>query len=249
MPIVSAAKSDTGRQRDHNEDYIWINKEAAIYIVADGLGGHEAGEKASELTATTAGRLIVDGMRKQATQMEPAQIETLMVEALEASNKTVLAAANEDGQKRQMGATIVVAIVRLPKVYLCHAGDARVYLARDSKLMRLTEDDSFVAQLVAKGVISEDEARSHPYGSVVTKAIGQEPPLEPTFSTVDLNAGDWLLMCSDGLTDMVPETQIATELLLARGNPSRLVENLTNKANDAGGRDNISIVAIRVLPK
>jgi serine/threonine protein phosphatase PrpC len=247
MQFIFACRSDVGRVHTHNEDYIWIDENKGIFIIADGLGGHEAGEKASELTATTVGQMISDGLVPGEAPLSTEAVKSLMVRALEVSNEAVLAAANEEGQKRKMGATIVVILVQLPQVYICHAGDARVYLAREMTLTQITEDDSFVAQLVAAGVISEDEAKTHIYHSVVTKAIGQSPPLEPTFTKLDVVPKDWLLMCSDGLTDMVNETQIMSVLQAANGDPDYVVNTLTSAANDAGGKDNISVIAIRVL--
>jgi protein phosphatase len=247
MHAIFACQSDVGRVHTHNEDYIWVDGDKGIFIIADGLGGHEAGEVASQLTATTVGQMIAAGLPAAAAPFSPDVVKTEMVRALEASNETVLAAAHEEGQTRQMGATIVVLLLQLPKIYVCHAGDARVYLARDLTLTQLTEDDSFVAQLVAAGVISKDEAEAHAYRFVVTKAIGQNPPLEPTFSQLDARPNDWLLLCSDGLTDMVSEAHLLAALQTANGDPNHVVNTLTEAANAAGGKDNISVIAIRIL--
>ena len=247
MPVISAHNTDTGQVRTHNEDYIWIDEETGLYIVADGLGGHEAGEQASQLTATTAGQLIAAGLAKAGDQISDAAVESLMQHALEKANETVLTAARAAGQRRNMGATIVMALVRLPLVHLCHVGDARAYMIRDGQLSRLTEDDSYVAQLVSAGVISEEEARNHAYHSIVTKAIGQDPPLEPTSTTIKISPDDWLLMCSDGLTDMVSDQELLAESQQADGDPANLVAALVEAANSAGGKDNISIVVLKVV--
>lgn len=249
MSLVYAYQSDTGQTRQHNEDYIWVNGEAGIFIVADGVGGQEAGEMASRLTATTVAQQITAGINTGAGPLTPAEIEKLLLRALEVSNETVLAAAQKEGQLRQMGSTIVVVLVQLPSVYICHAGDTRAYLVHGGALTQLTEDDSYVAELVAAGVISKEDAKSHPYTSVITKAIGQDPPLEPTFAQLQVESGDWLLLCSDGLTNMVSEEEMLAQVKKSKGSPDYVVKTLTNAANEAGGRDNISIVAIRVLPE
>jgi len=247
MPIVFAFKSDVGQIRKHNEDFIWVDEDVGIFIIADGLGGHEAGEVASRLTATTVAQSMQNDIGTGLEDLSVGEIKALMLKAFEISNEVVIAAANEDGQRRRMGATIVAVLVRLPAVYICHAGDTRAYLAREKTLSQLTQDDSFVAELIAAGVISKDEAKTHMYQSVVTKAIGQGQPLEPTFTELTVRPDDWLLMCSDGLTNMVSEETILAELQQAQGDPDYVVETLTDAANAAGGKDNISIVALRVL--
>jgi protein phosphatase len=248
MSLLCAYKTDTGRLRKHNEDYVWTDETTGVFIVADGLGGQEAGEVASQITATTVARLITDGLNAGSAPPTPTELERLMLKALEDSNRAVLAAAHEDGQIRKMGATIVALVVRLPHVYICHAGDARAYLARGTALIQLTQDDSYVAELVAAGVISKEDAKHHPFMSIVTKAVGQEPPLEPTFTQLTVAANDWLLLCSDGLSNMVSDEGMLSHLQKANGSPQHLVEALTQAANEAGGKDNISVIAVRVLP-
>ena len=246
MPIVSAYKTDVGQMRTHNEDYVWVDEDAGIYIVADGLGGQEAGEVASQLTATTVAELILGGI-DGLEQLSTADIKKLMRKALEVSNETVLAMANQEGQARKMGATIVVVLVKAPAVYICHAGDTRAYLARGMTLTQVTRDDSFVAELIEADIISKEEARTNVYRSVVTKAVGQDPPLDPTFTELAVFPEDWLLVCSDGLTDMVEEEAIMPAIQKSRGDPDYVVETLTKAANEAGGKDNISIIAIKIL--
>jgi protein phosphatase len=249
MLIEFAYKSDKGQIRQHNQDYIWADGEAGVFIVADGMGGLEAGEVASQLSATTVARLIMEGLGGGQNQLPPGEVEQLMLKALESSNQAVLAAAREEGQIRKMGTTIVVVLVQLPTVFICHAGDTRAYLVRKATLTQLTEDDSYVAELVAAGVISKDDIKGHPFEHVVTKAIGQNSPLEPTFSQLNVEADDWLLLCSDGLTNMVSEEVLLLELNDANGDPNYVVDALTEAANKAGGKDNISVIAIRILPE
>jgi serine/threonine protein phosphatase PrpC len=264
MTTVHAQKTDTGRVRDHNEDYVWVDEQAGVYIVADGLGGHEAGEVASGLAATTVGEMIAARIVGGAALLSAEAARELLTDSIETANEKVSALAEVEKQDQRMGTVIVVALVRPPIVYdihigfgrayflrpcvayISHAGDARAYLVRGSAISLLTEDDSLVAQLVADGAISEVEAREHPQRNLITKMVGQDRPVQPSFAEVALEAGDWLLLCSDGLWGMVDDEAILGHLLEADGDPARVTEALISAANAAGGRDNISVVAIRV---
>ena len=265
MTVVSAHKTDTGRVRDHNEVYIWVDEEAGVYIVADGLGGHEAGEVASGLAATTVGEMIAARIAGGAALLSAEAAKELLTDSIETANEKVSAAAEEEKQDQRMGTVIVVALVRPPIVYdihvgfgrayflrpcvayVSHAGDARAYLARGSTISLLTEDDSLVAQLVADGAISEVEAREHPQRNLITKMVGQDSRVQPSFAEVVLEPGDWLLLCSDGLWDMLDDEAILGHLLKADGDPARATDALVSAANLAGGKDNISVIAIRLL--
>jgi len=246
IAYAAAHGTDKGRTRDRNEDYVWVDDTAGAYVVADGLGGHAAGDVASRLAATTAGELLVRGA-PEAAGLSTAAIEQAMTGAIEAANARVWAAAEDGAQDRRMGAVIVAALVRPPNAYVTHAGDCRGYLARDSKIIRLTEDDSVVAQLIAAGELTEEAARDDPRRHFVTKVIGQERPVQASFAQVALEPGDWLLLCSDGLWDMVDDDGILRELHRAGGDPKEAVKGLIDAANAAGGTDNISVVAIRML--
>jgi len=248
MTVSSSHLTDVGRVRDHNEDYVWVDEQAGVYIVADGLGGHEAGDVASRIAATTIGEMICAGIGAAVEDLLSAAVKELMTTAIEAANERVSAAAERGGQDRHMGTVIVVALVRPPIAYISHAGDSRAYLVKGSTLTRLTQDDSVVQQLVASGVISEAEAREHPQRNLVTKIVGQDSPVRPSFREVALEPGDWLLLCSDGLWDMLDDEAILGHVLKADGDPVPATEALISAANAAGGRDNISVIAITLLP-
>lgn len=248
MPIVSAYKSDTGRQRRRNEDFVWVDESSRIFIVADGMGGHEAGDIASQLAATTVGELINTELKSRTEPILPGIVTKMMVEAVEAANKTVLNAAKRADQKRQMGTTIVVALVRSAKAYISHVGDARAYLARGATLMQLTQDDSWKAQFGAKDPTPKTDLSQSKFDHILTKAIGQDAVLNPSSTEVKLAPGDWLLLCSDGLWNMVEDDQILAELQQAGDHPAGAVEALIAAANEAGGKDNISVAAIKILP-
>lgn len=248
MILLSAHKSDPGRKLDHNQDYLWLDDAAGIYIVADGMGGQDAGELASELAANTTGEFIRDHLQTAPNPLSMAAAKELIITALETANEAVLTAAQEARQDRPMGAAIVLALVRPPVVYIGHAGDARAYLGHNSKLTRLTVDDSWVARLVGTGVISEEQARYHPLGNILTKAVGHESPLEPAFKDVAVAPGDWLLLCSDGLWKMVGDELMVAELQRVDSTPASIVETLMEAANAAGGNDNISLIVVKIVP-
>jgi PPM family protein phosphatase len=163
---------------------------------------------------------------------------------VEEANKTVYHAAKEAGQKRNMGTTIVVTLVRSSVAYISHVGDARAYLVRGATMMQLTKDDSWKAQFGAK----ETNIPEGKFDHILTKAIGQDSRLEPSSTEIKMAPGDWLLLCSDGLWNMVEDDEILTILQQAKDDPNCAVESLVTAANAAGGKDNISVAAIKILP-
>lgn len=247
MTIVSAHKSDTGRKRKRNEDYLWVDETTRLFIVADGMGGHEAGDVASQLAATTVGESITTELREATEPISSDTIGRFLRTAIETANATVFNAAKNAGQKRQMGTTIVVALIRPPTAYISHVGDARAYLARGSTLMQLTQDDSWKAQFGTKDPQTQVQFNSK-FDHILTKVIGQDSQLDPSLIQVQLVPADWLLLCSDGLWNMVEDDQILAELQNAGDNPVCAVEGLVEAANESGGKDNISVVALKLLP-
>ncbi len=245
MAVQSAHKTDTGRVAKHNQDYVWVDEERGIYIVADGMGGHEAGDVASRMAATMIGETLAGTLTGVPLTAEAAR--QLITDAIEKANRAVRAASAEAHQTRRMGATVVMAVVRDASAFIAHAGDARAYLIRGGTLSRLTEDDSWVAHLIATGVLAPEEEKQNRLSHVVTKAVGQESPVNPAFAEVPLSPGDWLLLCSDGLWNMVDDEDILSLLHRSGGDPAQAVEALTQAANDAGGRDNISVIALKVM--
>jgi len=231
-------------KRKRNEDYLWVDERAGVYVVADGMGGHEAGDTASRLAAITVGETIANKNKLQAA-VSSAEIKALMANAIETANQAVWAASGKAGQTRRMEATIIVAVARLPSIYISHAGDTRAYLIRDNALSRLTKDDSWAAQLVDSGVITETEAEHHRNLHFVTKAVGQDSPVEPDFIQITFKAKDYLLLCSDGLWNMVTDPQLLSKFKKAKGNLAFLVDSLIEAANAAGGKDNITVIILK----
>ncbi len=244
MTIVSAYKCNIGQVRKQNEDYVWVDEQAGLFIVADGMGGHEAGDVASKMTTDTVGPLFLEQLKAHNKTLSSDKIQALMVNAIEMANEHVIEAAQKATQKRKMGSTIVMAFIQSSTAYISHAGDSRAYLAQGSSLIQLTEDDSW--QTFGNTERSKENSRTK-IDHMLTKSIGQNSKVEPSFRELKLSSGDCLLLCSDGLWDMVSDEQIAAELKRAGNNPDQAAEALVDAANAAGGKDNISVVVIKTL--
>ncbi len=229
-PTPAAGLTDTGLTRTGNEDGLLI--EPPLYAVADGMGGHRAGEVAS--------RVALEELLANA----PARLDAKALgRAVRAANRAVIAAAAKSRTRTGMGTTITAAIVDGTNIAIAHVGDSRAYLLRDGRLERLTDDHSMVADLIREGALTEDEARFHPQRSVITRALGSDPNMLADVFEVEGAVGDRLLLCTDGLTGMLADDYIAEILDLER-DPQKAVETLVDAANRAGGYDNITVVVI-----
>jgi protein phosphatase len=229
-----AFRSDTGRQRNANEDSFFVR--APIFVVADGMGGAQAGEVASKAAADAFDVDLPDGPPEQ-----------LLRETILAANRTIHDLARADPSRAGMGTTLTAAIVDAPgeEVAIGHVGDSRAYRLRAGKLEQLTRDHSLVEEMRRKGQLTDAQAEDHPQRSIITRALGPEPEVEPDVQTVSAAPGDVFLICSDGLTTMLAEEQIA-KLLAGASSMSAAVRALIDEANRAGGRDNITALAFRL---
>ncbi|MDX6648358.1 MAG: family protein phosphatase [Solirubrobacteraceae bacterium] len=229
----SFSKSDTGRQRRSNEDRAF--EQAPLFAVADGMGGARAGEVASKLVVET----FADGLPAGGSE------EERLAAAVREANSRIHELAQSDADRAGMGTTVTAAYVGDTGVAIAHVGDSRAYRLRDGRLERLTDDHSLVAELVRRGRLTEEEAEEHPQKSVITRALGPEAGVEVDHHTHSGSDGDLFLLCSDGLTGMVPEDRI--EQLLSESSSLRGAgQALIREANDRGGRDNITVVLFRV---
>jgi PPM family protein phosphatase len=230
-----AHKTDTGRQRQANEDSYFAR--APLFAVADGMGGAQAGEVASRIAARAFER------KRNVNREEPAegQLEQIAQQA----NREIHKLAQEDSSRAGMGTTLTAALLRDDEVALGHVGDSRAYLLRDGKLKRLTKDHSLVEELRRQGRLTEEQAEEHPQRSIITRALGPEPSVNVDTMTFPARDGDVFLLCSDGLTTMVSDEQIQ-EILVNSRNLRTAVNKLVDAANRGGGRDNITAVAFRV---
>jgi PPM family protein phosphatase len=229
-----AFRTDTGRQRSENEDALFVR--APIFVVADGMGGAQAGEVASKAAA--------DAFDRDLPEIPP---ERFLRETIESANRRIHDLARADAARAGMGTTITAAIVDAQKeeVSIGHVGDSRAYRLRRDKLEQLTRDHSLVEEMRRKGQITDAQAEDHPQRSIITRALGPEPEVEVDLQTVPASPGDVFLLCSDGLTTMVSEQRIA-DVLAAAGSMREAVRTLVDQANGAGGRDNITALAFRL---
>jgi serine/threonine protein phosphatase PrpC len=229
-----AFRSDTGRQRSANEDSFFVR--APIFVVADGMGGAQAGEVASKAAADAFDVDLPDGAPEQVLR------ETILT-----ANRAIHELARADPSRAGMGTTLTAAIVDAAgeEVAIGHVGDSRAYRLRAGKLEQLTRDHSLVEEMRRMGQLTDAQAEDHPQRSIITRALGPEPEVEPDVQTVPAAPGDVFLICSDGLTTMLAEEQIA-KLLAGATSMGAAVRALIDEANRAGGRDNITALAFRL---
>lgn len=240
-----AGKTDVGRVRQENQDDYRAGElpgGAVWALVCDGMGGAKGGREASQ----GACNVIENFFQEQYAQCGAGQEEPFLKKALLYANRFVFQKAAHEEALAGMGTTAVCALVRSGNVYLCHAGDSRAYLIRDGKLTQLTHDHSYVQELVDCGTITEEEAEHHPQKNIITKALGVDYRLEPEFTAAKLKREDRLLLCTDGLTNMVPVEEM--EKLLAQGTFYDLPDRLIEAANAHGGSDNITALLLAVEP-
>src|SRR4051794_28443301 len=229
-----AFRSDTGRQRNANEDSFFVRP--PIFVVADGMGGAQAGEVASKTAADAFDVDLPDGPPEQVLR------ETILI-----ANRSIHELARNDPSRAGMGTTLTAAIVSAEReeVAIGHVGDSRAYRLRGGRLEQLTRDHSLVEEMRRKGQLTDAQAQDHPQRSIITRALGPEPEVEPDVQTVSAAPGDVFLICSDGLTTMLGEEQIA-KLLGTATNMAAAARALIDEANRAGGRDNITALAFRL---
>jgi protein phosphatase len=234
--LVGAA-TDVGRVRERNEDG-FLSQEP-LFAVADGMGGHRGGAVASEVALEVLARMEGDTMSGDGAGEG-------LADMVSQANEAVLERASGEPRLAGMGTTLTAVVLQPGKIHLAHVGDSRAYLLRDGDLRQLTEDHSLVQRMVNEGRLSPEEAEIHPHRSVLTRALGVEPELEVDSDTVEVLSGDRLLLCSDGLTTMVPEGDIQ-RIIEENDDPQRAADALVAAANEAGGMDNITAVVLFVL--
>jgi PPM family protein phosphatase len=228
-----AYRTDTGRQRQANEDALFAR--SPLFAVADGMGGAQAGEVASQIAT--------EALEESAPDDEAPELYLQRV--LEGANERIHGIAQKDASTSGMGTTLTAALIRDDEISIAHVGDSRAYLYRDGELRRLTSDHSLVEELRRQGRLTDEQAEEHPQRSIITRALGPEPVVEVDTMTYQLRPGDVILLCSDGLTTMVGESRIA-ETLATAPDLETAVAKLVDEANARGGRDNITVVAFRL---
>jgi serine/threonine protein phosphatase PrpC len=229
----ATCKTDTGRQRRDNEDSAFARP--PVFVVADGMGGAQAGEVASRLAIEAFEHGLPDD----------GSPEERLASRVREANHQIYERSRADRGRAGMGTTLTAAYVDDAHVAIAHVGDSRAYLFRDGTLQRLTQDHSLVDELVRRGKLTEEQAAEHPQRSIITRALGPEPDVEVDTWTYPARPGDVVLLCSDGLTSMISEDRVR-ETLAAHDNLDAAADALIQEANEAGGRDNITVVLFRL---
>ena len=238
-------QTDIGMQRKENQDRIYVpekNDKLQLYIVADGMGGANAGGVASKMAIEYVRNTIKDGFETVKENRE--EIEALIKKAIVDANKYVYKKAKEIPEYAGMGTTISVALIVKNKVYIGHVGDSRVYRLRKEFVRQLTKDHSYVQALVQNGTITKAEAENHPQKNVLLKVLGCEPEIEPDILVKGFLKDDILLLCSDGLTNMISVQDIFEEVKCGKSNLEKTCNNLISQSKKNGGYDNISVILV-----
>ena len=239
MALQAACKTDPGKVRHNNEDRVVVDCELGLLMVADGMGGHQGGETASEIAVTTISsylreRLIPGGNPEDVIRL-----------GIERADLEIRRQASENPDLRGMGTTLVLAICNARNILIAHVGDSRAYLLHEGQLSRLTEDHSLIEQMIIRGEITPKEARRHRLRNIVTRSLGNQDDAEPEVQRVSWSLGDFLMLCSDGLSNMLEGSRLR-ELIVEGGRDlSRTCSRLVEAANHKGGTDNISVILAR----
>jgi protein phosphatase len=241
--LLHAARTDVGMIRSGNEDNFTVDASATrgIFIVADGMGGHAAGEVASEMAVQ-----IVQRELSPVRDLDSEEVVQLVAGALKRANRAIHDRTITETDKQGMGTTVSALIVAGARYLIGQVGDSRVYLLRDGAFSQLTKDHSYVQEQVDAGFLTPEQARYHPYSNVITRCVGAGQDVEPDIYRGEVRAGDLYLVASDGLTGMVDDRRLA-QLLGSRAEPDRKVQSLIAEANGRGGLDNITAIIIQVL--
>lgn len=241
--MISAAYSDIGKKRLANEDSYFVSeftKNIGYIIVADGMGGHRGGAVASKMTVDC----IKSCFDKNFEWKNEGDIKNLLKNAIELANKTVYASAKEDSYLLGMGTTVVLCIVENDNLYIANVGDSRLYHITQDKINQVTKDHSVVQELIDLGEISEKEAENHPNKNLITRAVGTNAEVEIDFYKFKAKSGDMIVICTDGLSNMVGKDEIKS-IVTSEIDLKDAVKKLVDRANERGGLDNITVAAVK----
>ena len=241
--IKAYAKSDKGNVRETNEDYFYISNsldQVQLYLLADGMGGYNGGEIASQLAVQTAKNYIENNFKD--IEKDRDSIIQLLGNSMEYANMVVYEKAKENPELQGMGTTLEICLIYNNKVYIGHVGDSRIYRVRKQFIRKLTQDHSYVQKLVKEGTITKEQAEHHPQKNMLMKALGCNAFVEPDVMVKGFLKDDILIMCSDGLSNMVEQQTIYE---MASKNIEQATKDLVQLAKDRGGYDNITVVIIK----
>ena len=246
-----AVKTDPGMVRGHNEDAVFANPHLGLAILADGMGGYNAGEVASGMATTLLSGEIEEGLiLKGAWEVEPdgePYANALLRERIATANSAIYHAAQSQPQYAGMGTTLVLALFADNVVTVAHIGDSRLYRLRGEEFVRVTRDHSLLQEQLDSGMLTPEQARLSMNKNLVTRALGVDPEVEPEIRSYPVLPGDIFLLCSDGLNDMVEDEEIGLTLQTLSANLELAATQLIQMANDNDGRDNVSVILVKVL--
>ena len=252
MRIIAAGRTDVGCVRKHNEDNFLIDSELGLFIVADGLGGHAAGEVASQIVVEKMGQFVSQTVEQDRTwpleyDVNLAYDANRLKVALLLTDQAILDDIHNNPERESMGSTVVACLVHGHRTTLVHVGDSRAYLLNREGIQQVTRDHSWVAEQVANGILTPDEARKHPFRNVITQALGNGADLDIAVQEIQVMEMDRLLLCSDGLSGMVSDKEI-WRIVEASDSLQEATQQLIAVARENGGEDNITVVIVGFEP-
>ena len=243
--------TDVGLQRDHNEDAVASDDAMGFVVLADGMGGYKAGEVASEMAVLSITAELMEGLANQ----QPGKVDSalgkqaeaqLIFDAVKSANEVIYSVSQSQPQCAGMGTTLVVGVFTNNKLLVGHVGDSRMYRLRDQKLSQITEDHSLLQEQIKSGLITPEQAKYSANKNLVTRALGIDPEVELELNEYDVEVGDIYLVCSDGLSDLVDDEVIESALNKLMPDINVAAQALVQLANENGGKDNISVILIKV---
>ena len=249
--LLCTGRTDTGRVREHNEDSIAFDSDLGLVVLADGMGGYNAGEVASSIAVKTIVQLVRDALEREDLQKpDPAtglaRTSIILRDAILRANKVIYQSARSQAQYEGMGTTVVAILFHDNRASVAHVGDSRAYRVRNRKLEQITQDHSLLQELVDRGFYSQEEAARASNKNYVTRALGVEPSVEVEIHEEPALKGDYYVLCSDGLSDMIEDEDIHLTISTFSASLETIAKQLIQLANDNGGRDNVSVVLAQV---
>ncbi len=240
LSLKSWAQSDIGRKRTNNEDSLFSNTDLGLFMVADGMGGHRGGEKASKLAIETSAETYIKHL---ANGLRP---EDALKNAVQDATKAVFQNSQLDPELKGMGTTLSSLLICLDQAYISHIGDSRIYRLRDGNLVRLTTDHSLVNEQVEAGIMTEEQARTSTLRNIITRAIGHDQNARADHLSVEIKPDDMFLLCTDGLNNMLNDDKIKE--IIIKQEPKKSIHTLISEANLRGGDDNITVILVSLKP-
>jgi protein phosphatase len=252
MRVVSAGQTEVGCVRKHNEDNFLVEPELGLFVVADGLGGHAAGEVASQIVVEKIGQFITHTLERDRTWPVEYDVDlpydgNRLKAALLLADQGILNDIRSNPERESMGSTVVACLVAGDRVTLVHVGDSRAYLVNPEGIRQITRDHSWVAEQVASGILTADEARRHPFRNVITQALGNGGDLDVAVQELQIKELDRILLCSDGLSGMIQDEEI-WGIMQSAPDVEEATRRLVDKAMNNGGEDNITVVIVALEP-